>query len=208
MSIRIAIFVSGRGSNMQAILNAIADGQLDARVELVFSNDPEARALAIAKEHGVKTVALSNTGLTRQEHEKKVLAALAPFTFDYIVLAGYMRILSPDFLRPFQDPRGFYRVINIHPSLLPAFPGKSAYEDAFNYGVKLSGITVHLVDEQVDHGTILAQEPFKRLPDDTVESFKARGLAVEHRLYPQVLQEISSGSLKLANHLMRESVET
>ncbi len=207
MSIQLAIFVSGRGSNMEAILKSIHDGELDASVELVFSNDPHAKALETAKQYGVRTAALANTGLTRTAHEDKVRELLETVNFDYIVLAGYMRILSPKFLNHFRDPRGFFRVINIHPSLLPAFPGKCAYEDAFNYGVKVSGITVHLVDEQVDHGAILAQQSFPRLPDDTLETFKARGLAVEHALYPAVLREISNNGIKLDN-FVRESIET
>jgi phosphoribosylglycinamide formyltransferase-1 len=145
--------------------------------------------------------------MTRLEHEEKVRELLQTISFDYIILAGYMRILSPKFLNHFRDPRGFFRVINIHPSLLPAFPGKCAYEDAFNYGVKISGITVHLVDEQVDHGAILAQQSFPRLPDDTLETFKARGLAVEHALYPAVLREISNNGIKMDN-FVRESIET
>jgi len=206
MSIQLAIFVSGRGSNMEAILKSIQDGELDASVELVFSNDPNAKALETAKQFGVKTAAVANTGLTRAEHENKVIELLETVTFDYIILAGYMRILSPKFLSQFRDPRGFFRIINIHPSLLPAFPGKSAYEDAFNYGVKVSGITVHLVDEQVDHGAILAQQSFPRLADDTLETFRARGLAVEHALYPAVLREISNNGIKMDN-LARESIE-
>jgi formyltetrahydrofolate-dependent phosphoribosylglycinamide formyltransferase len=191
MPLRLAILVSGRGSNMTAIFEAIEAGRLDAAVKLVFSNNPAAPALAVAAERGIKTCALSHRGMTRQEHEQKVWEILAPYQIDFVILAGYMRVLSPAFLRHFKDERGFFRVLNIHPSLLPAFPGAHAYEEAYDYGVRLSGITVHLVDEQVDHGPILAQESFKRLPQDDLDSFKARGLAVEHRLFPQVLQEIS-----------------
>lgn len=192
---------------MEAILKSIQDGELDASVELVFSNDPHAKALETAKQFGIKTASLSHKGLTRAEHETKMRELLATINVDYIILAGYMRILSATFLNHFRDPRGFFRVINIHPSLLPAFPGKCAYEDAFSYGVKVSGITVHLVDEQVDHGAILAQQSFPRLADDTLETFKARGLAVEHALYPAVLREISNNGIKLDN-LARESIET
>ncbi|HEY9676891.1 MAG TPA: phosphoribosylglycinamide formyltransferase [Drouetiella sp.] len=206
MSLQLIIFVSGRGSNMEAILKSIKSGELDASIELVFSNDPNARALETAKEYGIKTASLASAGMTRSEHENKVREILQGVSFDYIVLAGYMRILTSKFLAHFRDPRGFFRVINIHPSILPAFPGKCAYEDAFNYGVKLSGITVHLVDEQVDHGAILAQQSFPRLEDDTLETFKARGLAVEHALYPAVLREISNNGINVKN-LTRESIE-
>ena len=139
MSIRLAILVSGRGSNLEAILKAIKDGALDAKVEVVLSNNPAALALPVARKYGVHAVAVDNAGLKRTDHEKAVLAELSLYEIDYVVLAGYMRILSPTFLQAFKDPRGFYRVINIHPSLLPAFPGANAYEDAFNAGVRESG---------------------------------------------------------------------
>lgn len=191
MSLKIAILVSGRGSNMTAILEAIDAGRLDAKVEFVFSNKPDAPALSIAAERGIQTFALCHRGMKREEHEREMLKIFEKFELDLIVLAGYMRVLSPVFLHAFRDERGFFRVLNIHPSLLPAFPGAHAYEDAFNYGVRLAGITVHLVDEKVDHGPILAQASFERLEDDDLESFKARGLALEHRLFPEVLQKIS-----------------
>ncbi|HEY9791086.1 MAG TPA: formyltransferase family protein, partial [Candidatus Obscuribacterales bacterium] len=112
-------------------------------------------------------------------------------------LAGYMRVLTPAFLQQFRHADGYFNVINIHPSLLPAFPGAHGYEDAFNYGVKISGVTIHLVDEHVDHGPILAQAAFERYDDDTLETFKARGLELEHKLYPAVLQEIARNGIKL-----------
>jgi len=191
MPLNIAVLVSGRGSNLKAILEAIREKQLDACVKIVISNKPDVAALKIAKEHGIETKVIASAGLQRTEHEKLVYECLSKFTIDYVVMAGYMRIITPFLLSKFRDERGFHRIINIHPSLLPAFPGANAYEEAFKYGVKLSGITIHLVDEQVDHGPILAQESFERLPDDTLESFTKRGLAVEHRLFPKVLQELS-----------------
>lgn len=196
MRISIAILVSGRGSNMKAILEAIQRGELDAEVAVVVSNNPEAAALDVAREFGVEAVAIPSKGKTRELHEQEVLQCLSKHRIDYVVLAGYMRVLTPAFLHAFKAGDHF-RVINIHPSLLPAFPGANAYEDAFNYGVKVSGITVHLVDEQVDHGPILAQEVFRREPHDTVESFKARGLRIEHQLYPAVLQRIADKGLEL-----------
>lgn len=190
MRLKLAVFVSGRGSNLESILNAIKNGSLDASVEVVISNKPGVRALEIAHEHGVKTVVFESQGHGRVEQEEKVVEYLQKHPVDFIVLAGYMRVLSPYFLKHFKDPAGHFRVINIHPSMLPAFPGKCAYEDAFNAGVEHSGITVHLVDEEVDHGPILAQISFLRELGDTLDSFKARGLAVEHYLYPSVLQRI------------------
>lgn len=198
MPIRIAVLVSGRGSNLEAILQAIKDGQLQAQVEIVISNNPEALALPMARKYGVHAIAIDSKGMSRSQHERLVLHELSLHQIDYVVLAGYMRILTADFLQPFKDPQGFYRVINIHPSMLPAFPGADAYGDAFAAGVAESGISIHLVDEQVDHGPILAQESFARLENDTLESFKARGLEVEHRLYPSTLQKISREGIVLA----------
>jgi phosphoribosylglycinamide formyltransferase 1 len=191
MSLTLAILVSGKGSNMVAIMDAIESGSLDANIAVVMSNNPEAPALATARARAVHAVAVSNRGLTREAHEKLVLAELCKHKLDIVVLAGYMRVLTSEFLNNFRHPQGYFRVVNIHPSLLPAFPGAAAYEEAFDAGLQQSGISIHLVDEQVDHGMILAQESFPRLPDDTLETFRARGLAVEHRLYPQVLQRIA-----------------
>jgi formyltetrahydrofolate-dependent phosphoribosylglycinamide formyltransferase len=182
---------------MQAILEAIKQRTLDAEVAVVLSNNADAAALKTAAEYGVTASAVPNRGLTREAHEDAVLAELAKYKFDYLVLAGYMRVLTPRFLQTFKHQEGYFRVINIHPSLLPAFPGAHGYEDAYNYGVRISGITVHLVDEHVDHGPILAQESFVRREDDTLDSFKARGLAVEHKLYPAVLQQIAERGLRL-----------
>jgi phosphoribosylglycinamide formyltransferase-1 len=190
MSLNIAILVSGRGSNLSAILDAVKAGRLDAKVQAIVSNKGGVPALDVARKFGLEAKVIPSVGLSRDDHEKLVCNFLKDFEIDYLVLAGYMRILSPYLLRKYQDERGFYRVVNIHPSLLPAFPGKDAYEEAFQYGVKLSGVTIHLVDEDVDHGPILAQESFPRLPGDTIEEFKGRGLAIEHVLYPQVLQQL------------------
>lgn len=204
MSINLGFMCSGRGTNLRAILQATVDGKLDARPVIVISNDPAAKALSVAKEFGVRAVCIPSTGLSRGDQEKQILEVLETEQMDFLVLAGYMRILSESFLRAYKDPRGFYRIVNIHPSLLPSFPGKSAYEDAFNYGVKVSGITIHLVDEKVDHGYILAQEAFPRFDDDTLATFKARGLAVEHKLFPEVLQTLANGELSF---LTRELVQ-
>jgi formyltetrahydrofolate-dependent phosphoribosylglycinamide formyltransferase len=199
------VLVSGRGSNLKAILEAIDEGRLDASVAVVLSNKAGVGALSIAKEHSVEAVVVENQGLSRTEHEEKVLSVLNSYAADYLVLAGYMRVLSPNFLRNFRDPKlGLYRVINIHPSLLPAFPGANAYQDCFDAGLTESGITVHLVDEQVDHGPILAQKKFPRLQDDSLETFKQRGLAVEHQIFPEVLQKLATQGL---SQLAKESVK-
>jgi phosphoribosylglycinamide formyltransferase-1 len=195
MSINLAVFVSGRGSNLEAILKAAQGGSLSAKVKAVVSNEPDVGAINIARKFGIEPIVVPSLRLARQQHESKILEKLDGLLIDYLVLAGYMRILSPYLLNNFRDSRGFYRVTNIHPSLLPAFPGMTAYEDAYTYGIKVSGITVHFVDDQVDHGPILAQEPFRRLPDDSLDDFKARGLALEHKLYPSVLQEIATDNI-------------
>ncbi len=198
MSLSIGILVSGRGSNMTAILKAVADGQLNAHVSVVLSNNPDAPALETARRYGVPALAINHRGLSREDHERQVLEKLSDYELDFLVLAGYMRILTPHFLQPFRDPSGYYRVINIHPSLLPAFPGAHGYEDAYAAGVERSGVTVHLVDEEMDHGPILMQGEFPRLPADTLDEFKARGLALEHEIYPAVLSKIGAGGIELA----------
>jgi phosphoribosylglycinamide formyltransferase-1 len=195
MSIKLAILVSGRGSNMESILQEIKEGTLDATVEIVISNNPEAYALPVARKYGVHAIAVDHRGISRAEHERLVLQELSQHQIDYVVLAGYMRLITEKFLSRYKDPSGYYRIINIHPSYLPAFPGANAYEEAFTAGVKKSGITVHLVNEQMDSGPILAQKEFERHEDDTLETFKARGLAVEHELYPQVLGKIAKQGL-------------
>ncbi len=197
MPIKLAVLVSGRGSNLEAILKAIANGELDAQVQLVLSNRAQVAALEIARRYGVDVFAVESKGLSRREHEQCLLQYIDKYKIDFVVLAGYMRVLTRHFLQHFQDPAGYYKVINIHPSLLPSFPGRSAYEDAFAYGVRVSGVTVHLLDDLVDHGPILAQESYLRLESDTLETFQARGLAIEHVLYPAVLQSISRQGIRL-----------
>jgi len=196
MPLNIAILVSGRGSNLKAILAAVEAVRLQAHVQAVISNQKGVPALAVARKFGIEPMVIPSAGLEREEHEKLIYEYLKDLPIDYLILAGYMRIISHYLLQKYQDRRGFYRVINIHPSLLPSFPGKTAYEDAFEYGVKVSGITVHLVDENVDHGKILAQETFPRLPGDTLEEFKARGLALEHILYPSAIQQVAEQELE------------
>ena len=141
MPIHLAVLVSGAGSNLKAILEAIACGQLNAKVEVVLSNNDDAAALEIARRFNIPAIAISCQGLGRQEHEKQLLAKLTPYPIDYVVLAGYMRVLTKDFLQNFQNSNGTYRVTNIHPSLLPAFAGAKGYEDAFTSRAAVSGVT-------------------------------------------------------------------
>ena len=180
---RIGILISGRGSNMLALADAIDDGRLpNAEIALVISNAPEAAGLTKAAERGLVTLALDHRGKTREEHDRAMAEALQAARVDAVCLAGYMRLLSPWFTSAFKQ-----RVLNIHPSLLPAFPGLHGARQALDYGVKFTGCTVHLVDEQLDHGPILKQAVVPVLADDTEESLSARILAEEHRIYAEAV---------------------
>lgn len=204
MPLRLFLMASGRGSNVKAILEAIHSGDLDAEVVGVLSNVAEAPVLAMAESYGVPNFCVPHHGLKRRVHEAQVWSVIEPLAYDYVVLAGYMRLMSAEFLKQLQPTAqsdGGFKVINIHPSLLPAFPGTHAYEQAFDYGVQVSGVTVHAVDDQMDHGPILAQAPFNRAPGDTLESFQAKGLAIEHRLYPQVLAWLGRTTPQFAREL-------
>jgi phosphoribosylglycinamide formyltransferase 1 len=194
MSLKIAMLASGRGSNVQAIANAIEQGQLDAEIVCLITNIEGAGVVDIANTYGIPIHVIPHQGLERQAHEAQMLQVLSEYQFDYLVLAGYMRLMTPRFVQHFNQ-NGQYRIVNIHPALLPSFPGTHGYEDAFEYGVKLSGITVHFVDEGVDSGPILLQSVFERRDDDTLESFKARGLGVEHKIYPQALQLLAENKV-------------
>ena len=182
---KIAILISGRGSNMVAILDAIGEGRLDADAAVVISNVESAPGLTKARERGVETVVVSHRGLTREEHDNKIVAVLERRGFSLVCLAGYMRLLGPSFVRAFEN-----RILNIHPSLLPAFPGIDAQRQALDHGVKLTGCTVHLVDEQLDHGPIVMQRAVEVLDDDTVETLSGRVLQQEHRIYPEAIARV------------------
>lgn len=188
---------SGQGSNVQAILSAINSGQLNAEPVHLICNQPNAGVLDVAQRWQLSASIIPHHNDTRHHHETQIVETLSQYHYDYIVLAGYMRRLTPKFfnaIQPIQPgllwPKEGYKVVNIHPSLLPAFMGTHAYEKAFQYGVKVSGITIHFVDELVDHGPILAQATFPRLETDTLEDFMARGLALEHQLFPATLQKL------------------
>ena len=190
--LRLAVLVSGRGSNLENLLAAARDGHLDADIALVVSNRPEAPAVEIARRGGVPLRIIESVGRTREAHESDVQAALADARPDLVVLAGYMRILTPSFLRAWTG-----RLINIHPSLLPAFPGMDAQRQAHERNVRIAGCTVHFVTEQVDGGPILAQAaiaiPAGATPDDVNRLI----LDAEHRLYPYALQLLATGRARL-----------
>jgi phosphoribosylglycinamide formyltransferase-1 len=185
---RLGVLLSGRGSNFLNIADAIASGRLGGcEIACVLSNITDAPGLQAARDRGLTTEAIVSKGVPRVEHDAKMIASLRGYDIDYVILAGYMRVLSPEFIRAFPD-----RILNIHPSLLPSFPGLHAQEQAFAYGAKFAGCTVHFVDEAVDHGVIILQRVIPVLDTDTEESLSARILAEEHQAYPEAIARVLS----------------
>jgi phosphoribosylglycinamide formyltransferase-1 len=186
--VRLAVLLSGRGSNFAAIHDAISKGVLDAAIVCVISNRPDAPGLERARAFGYATFALDHkTFPSRAAHEEQVLRVLEAAQPDYVVLAGYMRLLGAPFIARWRN-----RILNIHPSLLPAFPGTNAQAQALAYGVRVSGCTVHFVDEQLDAGPILVQRAVPVLDDDTAQTLSARILAEEHQAYVEALQKLAT----------------
>ncbi|MDR0653355.1 MAG: phosphoribosylglycinamide formyltransferase [Synergistaceae bacterium] len=182
----MAIMISGTGSNMEAIISAARRGTLAARTVLVVSDNPDAPGLKKAKAKGVKTLAVPyKKGVPREEAESAIIEAIKAERAEWVVLAGFMKLLTPYFVQTFRN-----RIVNIHPALLPSFPGAHAIRDALAARADVTGVTVHMVDELMDHGTIIAQEEVAILPGDTEETLAARIHAVEHRLYPRTLQQL------------------
>lgn len=178
---------------MVALADAVAEGRIPgARIALVISNVETAAGLDRARERGIETVFLNHRGRTREEHDRSMAAELHRCQVDLVCLAGYMRLLSPWLIHEFE-----HRILNIHPSLLPAFPGLDAQGQAIEYGVRYSGCTVHLVDEQLDHGPIVRQAVVPVLPTDTAETLSARILAEEHRIYAEAVALIASGNYRI-----------
>ncbi len=178
----LGILLSGRGSNFEAIARNVQSGKIPASIALVLSNREDAPGLALAREMGLTTRFIPSKGKEREAYDCEVVAALQEFRVDLVCLAGFMRILSPYFIRAF--PR---RILNIHPALLPAFPGLDAQKQALEYGAKFTGCTVHIVDEGVDTGPIIRQAVVPILDDDTVETLSARILKEEHRIYSEAI---------------------
>ena len=190
-TLRLGVLVSGRGSNLQAILDAIENRSLDAKVELVLSNKPGAQALDRAQSAGVETCVISHKDFDGREAFDAALAEkLLAHGVEWVVLAGFMRVLTPVFIQRMQG-----RIINIHPALLPSFPGVHAQQQALDYGVKITGCTVHLIDEGVDTGPIIAQRAVEVRDGDDDDSLSARILVQEHDLMVTVLRGISDGSI-------------
>ena len=190
---RLGILLSGRGSNFLAIHDAIRDGSLPgAEIAVVLSNLPDAPGLQAAKDIGLNAVAVPANGRKRAEHDLEFISTLERHNVDLVCLAGYLRLISPAFVRAFPN-----HILNIHPSLLPAFPGLNAQQQALDYGVAISGCTVHFVDEELDHGAVILQRSVLTEPTDTVETLSARILEQEHLAYPEAIARVISGRYTL-----------
>ena len=192
-SIRIGILLSGRGSNFLAIARSIREGRLPGvEVAVVLSNVADAPGISAAAELGLPYAVFVSKGRPRAEHDADVTACLRSHNVDLVCMAGYMRLLSPEFIAAFPN-----RILNIHPSLLPAFPGLEAQQQAFDYGVKVAGCTVHFVDEHLDHGVIILQRPIAVLDSDDAHSLSARILAEEHLAYSEAIARVASGDYEI-----------
>jgi phosphoribosylglycinamide formyltransferase 1 len=189
----LGILLSGRGSNFVAIADSIDAGRIpNARIAIVISNRADALGIAAARQRGLLTATIPSKGRSREEHDREVVAALQEHKVDLICLAGYMRLLSPWFVRQFPQ-----RILNIHPSLLPAFPGLEAQEQAFAYGVKVSGCSVHFVDEELDHGPIIVQMAVPVLDTDDEHTLAARILEQEHLAYTEAIRIVLEGKFTI-----------
>src|ERR1700733_6786842 len=189
----LGILLSGRGSNFVAIGESIDAGRIpDARIAAVISNKPDSPGISIARERGLNALVIPSKGKSREDHDREVVSALKQHNVDLVCLAGYMRLLSPWFVRQF--PR---KILNIHPSLLPAFPGLEAQEQAFAYGVKASGCTVHFVDEELDHGPIIVQRTVPVLEADDEHTLAQRILEQEHIAYTEAINLVLQGNFEI-----------
>jgi phosphoribosylglycinamide formyltransferase-1 len=190
---RLGVLISGRGSNLQALLDAGERGLYPGRVVLVISNVPDVLGLERARRAGVPAIVQDHRGRSREEHDGSMVELMRAHGVDLVCLAGYMRLLSPVVLRAYPG-----RVLNVHPSLLPSFPGLDAQRQAWEHGVKISGATVHMVDEGLDTGPILAQEAVPVMDGDTPQALAVRILEAEHRLYPEAVRLVLTGRLERA----------
>ena len=199
---KLAVLVSGRGSNLQAIIDSIDREELDAHLSIVISNTKDAMALKRAEKHGIKTIFIDpSTYLNSKEYDKALVLKLKEFSIDLICLAGYMRILGEEVIQTFEK-----KIINIHPSLLPAFPGLNAQKQAINYGVKFSGCTVHFVDSGVDSGPIILQTAVPVYDNDNEESLSKRILEQEHYLYPKAIKMIQENKIRLNDRTVTSKI--
>ncbi len=190
---KIGILISGRGSNMMAIAEAAKVGLIEnCEISVVISDKADALGLKKAKNIGLKTVVIERNGRKREVHDAEIITELKKYSVDFICLAGYMRLLSAEFVLAFQN-----QIINIHPSLLPSFPGLDAQQQAFEYGVHLTGCTVHFVDEQLDHGAIISQKSVSIKADDTLQTLSEKILHEEHKLYVETLNKLSTKKFEI-----------
>jgi phosphoribosylglycinamide formyltransferase-1 len=197
----LGILLSGRGSNFVAIADSIDAGRIaDARIAIVISNNQDSPGVTTARQRGLKTLVIPSKGKVREEHDREVVAALKQNDVDLVCLAGYMRLLSPWFVQQF--PR---RILNIHPSLLPAFPGLEAQEQAFAYGVKVSGCTVHFVDEELDHGAIIVQKTVPVLETDDEHTLAGRILEQEHIAYTEAINIVLKGNYEIVGRRLKKA---
>ena len=197
---KLGILLSGRGSNFEAIAHNIAAGKIDAEIAIVISNRPEARGLEIGRRLGLNAVCITSKGVDREIYDATIAAALKHHEVDLVCLAGFMRLLSTSFIQEFP-----MKILNIHPSLLPAFPGLDAQAQALRHGVKISGCTVHFVDEHLDAGPIIKQAAVAVLDGDTVESLSARILKEEHRLYSEAIRLVLAGGWRIEGRRVIEA---
>jgi phosphoribosylglycinamide formyltransferase 1 len=198
----IGILLSGRGSNFEAIAKNAATGKIpDARIAVAISNKPGAGGIEIARRFGIEALVIPSKGKDRAEHDREVVAALQQHKVDLVCLAGYMRLLSPWFVQQFP-----HHILNIHPSLLPAFPGLEAQQQAFSYGVKVSGCTVHFVDEELDHGAIVVQKTVPVLENDDEHSLSARILEQEHLAYSEAIKIVLEGKFNVVGRRLIRTV--
>ena len=196
---KIGILLSGRGTNFEAIAESVAAGRIpQGEIAIVISNRPDARGLEIAKQRGLHAICIPSQGKTREQHDAEVAAALKAKQVELICLAGYMRLLSPWFVQQFPQ-----RILNIHPALLPAFPGLDAQRQALDYGAKISGCTVHFVDEHLDHGPIIIQKSVPVLDSDDEHSLSRRILEQEHIAYTEAINLVLSGKFEMAGRRVR-----
>ena len=200
----IGILLSGRGSNFEAIAKNIASGQIaNARIAVVISNKSDAGGLETARRLGLTALVIPSKGKGREQHDREVVAALKENKVDLVCLAGYMRLLSPWFVQQFP-----HRILNIHPSLLPAFPGLEAQQQAFAYGVKVAGCTVHFVDEELDHGAIIVQKTVPVMDDDDEHTLAERIIEQEHVAYSEAINIVLAGNFEVAGRRLVRTVAT
>jgi len=190
---KFAVFISGNGSNLQAIIDAVSEGYLSGEIALVVSNKADAYGLTRAEKANIPALCIDPKAFTSKEiYEQAIVEELKFRQVDFIVLAGYMKILSPYFIQVYRD-----KILNIHPSLLPSFKGAHAISDAFDYGVKVTGVTVHFVDEEMDHGAIIAQQIVEIKEDESLDDLEEKVHKVEHSLYPKIIQKFIQGQINI-----------